>query len=61
MAGNCEGVREEDTVRPLAMCQTCAHWRSTSGEPVYPRIHLRHDGKQLIVLCGRRQAAKAEG
>ena len=53
---NCPGVREDDTVRPLAMCQACAHWRSTTGERVYPLIELKHDGAQLIVMCGRRQA-----
>ena len=54
----CPGVREEDTVRPLAMCQACAHWRSTTGERVTPLIQVRHDGAQLILLCGRRQAVK---
>ena len=54
MSGNCPGVREEDTVRPLAMCQQCQHWRSTTGERVSPLIQLRHDGVQLIVQCARR-------
>ena len=55
---NCPGVREDDTVRPLQMCQQCQHWRSTTGERVTPWIQVRYDGAQLILLCGRRQAVK---
>ena len=58
---NCPGVREDDTVRPLAMCQACAHWRSTAGERVTPLIQVRHDGAQVILLCGRHSPVKAEG
>lgn len=61
MTGQCPGVREDDTVRPLAMCQQCAHWRSTTGERVTPLIQVRHDGAQPILLCGRRSPVKAEG
>ena len=59
MTGQCPGVREDDTVRPLAMCQSCAHWRSTTGERVYPLIELKHDGERVILMCGRRQPVKA--
>lgn len=55
---NCPGVRKDDTVRPLQMCQQCQHWRSTTGERVTPLIQVRHDGAQLIVMCGRRQPVK---
>ena len=58
---NCPGVRDDDSVRPIPMCQSCQHWRSTIGERITPLIQLRHDGQRLIVLCGRRQAVKAEG
>ena len=58
MVGNCHGARLDGTVRPLALCLKCAHWLSIAGERVTPLIQVRHDGAQLILLCGRRQAVK---
>ena len=55
---NCPGVREDDTVRPLQMCQQCQHWLSTTGERVYPAIVLQQDGDGVTVLCVRRQPVK---
>ena len=59
--GQCHGAHEPDKVRPLDFCQSCQHWRSTTGERVFPMIQVRHDGPQAIVMCGRRLPVKAEG
>ena len=60
-AGNCAGAHEPDKARPLDQCQSCQHWRSTTGERVFPMIQVRHNGAQVIVMCGRRLPVKAEG
>lgn len=61
MQGNCPGAREDDKVRPLEMCQSCAHWRSTTGERVYPCIQIVTAGSEWIVTCARRKAVQIEG
>lgn len=60
MPSNCEGVREDDKVRPLEMCQSCQHWRSTTGPKVTPHIVIVYRDAMPVLVCERRQAVKAD-
>ena len=57
----CPGIREADTVRPIQSCQSCQHWRSTTGERVTPLIVVVYREAMPVLVCSRRQAVKAEG
>lgn len=58
----CQGLRDStaDTVRPLPMCQTCAHWQQETGAVIRPHVvcFMRDGG--MVLDCTRRVAVAAE-
>lgn len=54
-APNCPGIRDGDSVRPIASCQSCACWLSTSPQKVAPAIVVVYgDGAKPALQCNRR-------
>jgi hypothetical protein len=55
----CPGIRDEtEAVRPLPLCQECAHWQSNTAVRITPHaVILQRDGQQVLT-CSRRIAAK---
>jgi hypothetical protein len=55
----CTGLRDEtEAVRPLPLCQECAHWQSNTGAVIRPHaVIFMRDGQQVLT-CSRRIAAK---
>ena len=58
----CAGLRDStaDTVRPLPMCQTCAHWLHQTGPQVMPHAVCRVADTGMVLLCTRRVPAEPE-
>ena len=56
----CPGLRDStaETVRPLPMCQTCAHWQEPTGAFIrpYPIVELRYG--VALLSCSRRVPAE---
>lgn len=57
-ATNCPGVRDDDSVRPIQMCQQCQHWRSTGTVRVEPHIVIVYRETVPVLTCTRRLAVK---
>lgn len=58
----CQGLRDSTahTVRPLPMCQTCAHWLHQTGPQVIPAAVCRVADTGMVLLCTRRIPTEAE-
>ena len=54
----CTGLRDStaDTVRPLPMCQNCAHWRQLSGAVIRPHAIVEIRDGLALLSCTRRVA-----
>ncbi len=53
---NCPGLRTQDSVRPVELCQLCACWVRTSGPVISPHVVVKYgDGGQPILMCTRRE------
>ncbi len=55
----CKGVRNDDTVRPIELCQSCACWKRTVGPVIEPRIVIRYGDDALArLICTRREPVR---
>lgn len=59
---SCTGLHDStaDTVRPLQMCQTCAHWKQQTGPQVSPAAVCRMGIGGWVLICDRRVAVEPE-
>lgn len=58
MAANCPGIREQDSVRPIASCQSCECWKRTTGQPITPHIVVEFKDAMPVLICTRREPVK---
>lgn len=58
----CAGLRDStaDTVRPLPMCTSCAHWLHQTGPQVMPAAVCRVQDSGIVLVCTRRIAVEPE-